>query len=144
MNNGGREAMLYDLLEYDLDGIDLGKFPHTQARLDQIIASMSSVQKFWLDKLHGGVLKKYPDDEEWENIETTDLYDQYTDQAKSMGDRYPLSAIQFGKELSNICPGKERKRLKTPYGREWTYVFPDLETCRKAFEAFIGQEIDWE
>jgi len=105
---------------------------------------MSSVQKFWLDKLHGGVLKKYPDDEEWEDVGTTDLYDQYTDQAKSMGDRYTLSAIQFGKELSNMCPGKERKRLKKPYGREWTYVFPDLETCRKAFEAFIGQEIDWE
>ena len=136
--------MLYDLLEYDLDGIDLGKFPHTEARLDQIIASMSSVQKFWLDKLHDGDLDEYSIGEDWESIKTKDLFDQYKDHAKSMGDRYLLNATQFGKELSNICPDREKKRMGTPQQRDWHYVFPDLETCRKAFEAFIGQEIPWE
>jgi len=144
MDGGGREAMLNDLMEYDLTGVDLGKFPYTEARLEQIIASMTPVQKFWLDKLQDGVLKKYSDDGDWTSIETRDLYEQYKEFARSLGDRFPLNAIQFGKELGNISPGKERKRIQTPYGRDWHYVFHDLETCRKNFEDYVGQAISWE
>ena len=145
MDNGGREAMLYDLLEYDLDGIDLRKFPHTQARLDQIIASMSSVKKFWLEKLTEGILDDdLSPDNDWDNVKTKYLYDQYKEQARSLGERYPCSANQFGKELRELCPGIERRKIDSGCERGWRYVFPDLGACRNAFEDFVGQKIPWE
>ena len=54
MDSGGREAMLYDLLRYDFSGIDLRTFPRTEALMDQIVSSMSPVQKFWFERLIQG------------------------------------------------------------------------------------------
>jgi predicted component of type VI protein secretion system len=51
MNNGGREGMLHDLLQYDFSGIDLRRFPRTEALMDQVVNSMSPVEKFWYDRL---------------------------------------------------------------------------------------------
>jgi hypothetical protein len=47
MENGGYEAMLYDLLNYDLSEVNINKFPKTQALLDQIIRNMEAFNQFW-------------------------------------------------------------------------------------------------
>jgi Bifunctional DNA primase/polymerase, N-terminal/Family of unknown function (DUF5906) len=141
MGNGGREAMLHDLLQMDLSKVDLGSFPQTEARLDQIVASMSSVEKFWLDGLYDGKLN---DHRSWDYPHyVKDVYENYQEFAKGMGDRFPLSRQQFGKKLRTLCPGIVREREKNA-SRSWQYKLPDLETSRRAFETFVGQKIDWD
>jgi phage/plasmid primase-like uncharacterized protein len=57
MNNGGREALLYHLLNnVDLSKVNLRKVPKTKALLDQQIASMTPEQGWWFDVLSRGRL----------------------------------------------------------------------------------------
>jgi len=54
MNNGGREAMLYDLLKLDISDVNLRDAPKTEALFEQKISSMNTVQKFWYSRLYEG------------------------------------------------------------------------------------------
>ena len=58
MDQGGREAMLYDLLERKIT-VNLRKVPKTAALFDQVVNSMTTVQKFWFERLRGA------DSQEW-------------------------------------------------------------------------------
>lgn len=46
MNNGGREAMLYDLMHYDYSHVNLRRIKKTNALLEQQIYSMSMIQQY--------------------------------------------------------------------------------------------------
>lgn len=145
MDNGGREAMLKYLMEFDLTGIDLRTFPRTKALMDQILNSMNSVGKFWYDRLKDGSLKTIEDG--WSGkVESEALYNHYIEFAGKIGDRFKASESQFGKEIKELCPALERKRIKKDNGQEKAYhlFFPSLEECRKLFEARVKIEIDWE
>ncbi len=56
MDNGGREALLDYLLDYEPYGIDVGQPPRTLALMDQKVHSYSSVQSWWYERLMGGHL----------------------------------------------------------------------------------------
>ena len=60
MNNGGREALLHYLLNFDLSQVDLRTIPKTAALLDQQIESMTPEQAWWFDTLMSGVLPPRP------------------------------------------------------------------------------------
>jgi phage/plasmid-associated DNA primase len=145
MDNGGREAMLKDLLEYELMGFDLRTFPRTKALTDQILNSMNSVGKFWFDRLKDGSLGTIEDG--WSGkVESEALYNHYLDFAGKIGDRYKVSESQFGKEIRDLCPEVVRKRMKRDMSQEKVYhlLFPSLEECRKLLESKVKNEIDWE
>jgi phage/plasmid-associated DNA primase len=145
MDNGGREAMLKDLLEYELTGVDLRTIPRTKALMDQILNSMNPVGKFWFDRLKDGSLGTIEDG--WAGkVESEALYDYYIEFAGKIGDRYKVSESQFGKEIKELCPAVDRKKIKKDngQGRAYHLFFPSLEECRKLFEARVDIEIDWE
>jgi len=54
LDNGGREALLHYLLNYDLNGRNLRVFPQTPALMEQKVFSMTPIQKFWFGKLETG------------------------------------------------------------------------------------------
>ena len=56
MDNGGREALLHYLLNFDLSQVNLRAIPKTAALLDQQIESMTPEQAWWLDTLMKGAL----------------------------------------------------------------------------------------
>ena len=147
MNNGGREAMLHDLLQYDYSEVDLRRFPRTEALMDQAVNSMSPVEKFWYDRLREGTLSK--EDDQWNgHVPTEDLYREYIEYAKQIGSRFLLSDSQFGKEIQRLCPQKEKRRPKSEHpnygnGRKWHYFFPALEQCREAFEKLVNIQVQW-
>jgi len=143
MDNGGREAMLYDLLRHDLTDVDLKTFPRTDALMDQITNSMTAIQKFWYEILREGTLTIHND--EWSaEIKSEDLYDRYVEFASKIGEKYKLADSQFGKRIRELCPEVTRKRLKKRQGRPWYLCFPSLEDCRKAFEEIINIKINWD
>jgi hypothetical protein len=136
MESGGTEAFLFDLLRHDISTINLRDIPRTEALLDQIINSMDSVEKYWFSRLM---------DERFDRlIPTAVLYGNYKGFCRQHNIKYPLLNKQFGKEIRKLCPGIRKTRGTTPRGREYTYVIPDLETCRRNFEAALNMSINWD
>jgi hypothetical protein len=149
MENGGREAMLYDLLRYDISAVDLRKFPRREALLDQIIQTWPTSKKFWYETLRAGQVdfpnrsfyssggrtkdwpRKYP---------CHSLYKHYLDFSSSLGEKYNVLDKIFGKHLKELCPEMKRKRR---YHDGYYYLFPTLEKCRSDFEDKVGMKIAW-
>lgn len=144
MDNGGREAMLHDLLNLDISNFNLWDFPKTEALFDQIHETMNPVQKFWLEKLVDG--SQLPGEDIWSDwVVTTKLYNDFITFCRNTGVKYPPCNRLFGKLLREICPNLKRKLLPSDqYGkRDWNLGFSPLEDCRKMFEEALGQTINW-
>ncbi len=142
MDHGGREAMLYDLLEMNLD-VDLRKIPRTSALLDQVIYSMPTVHKFWLERLRAGTL--LDEHRSWElYIITEKLFQAYLEFAANCGDRYRLIDRQFGKEIKKICPDVKRGQKIIDARDKWVLYIPELATCREYFETKVKVKVNWE
>jgi hypothetical protein len=135
MDNGGCEAMLYDLLKYDYSDVNLREFPRTEALLDQILRSASTIEKFWFEVLMEGDLE--------EEIIKSELYGRYLEFAKGINDRHPDTAAVFGRKMKDICPKLKNGRPRVGDSRKTVYFFPEIEECRQMFQERIRMPIDW-
>lgn len=144
MDNGGREAMLYDLQRLDISDVNLRKFERTEALFDQILSSMTTVQKYWFERLNDGTTSLQHG--EWEGkVSSKAQHNEYVDFANSIGDRYPKCSRQFGLELNKLCKKIYLKKGRLPGGlREQVRYFPSLEECRAEFEDMVNMKIQWD
>lgn len=149
LRNGGYEAMLHDLLEYDTSKVNVSQIIKTSAGFDQQVESMAPIQKFWFEKLRSGRLQG--GDFEWgELIQTEVLYNQYLTFCDSIGQRHRKIDKVFGKEIKKLCPEITRRLIQTTdhgaenYLQKWHYEFPDLQICRNLFEKAVKIELDWD
>lgn len=144
MNQGGRAAMLHDLLHHDISNMDLRTYPSTDALLEQKMRSMTPVQKFWFEILAAGEMAT--SSEHWvKEISTKLIYDEYREFAKGLGTRHLLTSNIFFKELKKLMPpgvAKVRRRIDT--GRISVYTIPPLDECRSHFEKQLGTRLDWD
>lgn len=145
MDNGGREAMLLDLLHRDLSGVDLRKFPKKDALFDQILRGLSPIQSFWYESLRNGffgTVSRHDTESTgtWPaEIETRRLYQYFLSHNEDIKN---LSRSEvFGRDLRKIAPGL--RRTQRGNGVRY-YTLPSLDVCRTSFEDFIGMKIDWE
>lgn len=156
--DGGREALLADLLDYDLAGPgapDLRQIPKTQALLEQKLHSMGPVETWWYGRLVQGAPSHKASN--WPpHIAITTLYNDYTRTADRMGVRRKQSETEFGLTMRRLVPGVQRRRRlekieitgddgrpEEAIRRVWCYDLPALEECRAAITAMVGQDIDW-
>ncbi len=145
MNNGGLEAMLYDLLRWEYDLEFLRRAPKTEALFDQIQNTMNPAEQFWYERLEEGTLKV--DHEHWlQEISCKEIYDSYREFAKSLNERYPLSLQQFGKTIKKLCHGITKVKTYQGGYRVNVYRLPALEECRSCFEKILGMtgKLEWE
>ncbi len=153
MENGGREAMLYDLLQMDLSGVNLRDVPHTHGLWEQKLYSADSTTKFWYACLCAG--SQFADDNWEEYVETKLFYNEYREYAKCQSIRVEGDAL-FSKRLGELCSGMQRKKVyssKVPRQPEQMFVkrservnalvFPDLNICRSQFEKACRFSIPW-
>ncbi len=142
MENGGREALLHRLLDYDLSGIDLRNFPKTKALWDQKVRTMTPVQRFWLERLLEGRL--LVTDQAWAPLVVkSSLHRRFADDAKLDKVPFRSAETEFGSEIKKLVPGPRTKRESGGFRRR-RYLFPSLGECRMAFEKAMGHTIDWE
>lgn len=152
MENGGREAMLYDLQAMDISGFNLRDFERTDALLDQIIESMTPVQKWWFTQLRRGAIRIYYDDDsygvvrdEWpKTASNEELYWSFEIFAKKFKGYLPVPE-SFGRQLNKLMDHVEIIRPRCPDGgpRRRLRVIPELGKCRKAFEKRLNMDVDW-
>jgi hypothetical protein len=95
MNNGGREALLHYLLDYDLATVNLRAIPKTTALLDQKLATLTAEQGWWLDLLRSGQLPHGAKDHRNEAPAAL-LFDHYVRYAGCIGARHKALETQLG------------------------------------------------
>ena len=151
MDHGGREALLYFLLNYDYSQIDLRSVPLTEALLEQKRFSMEPEAKWWLEVLNSGRIPARREIGGGTAYSKEDLYKAYIEHAGMTGARYRAVQTQLGSFLKGHVPGlhnkQKRKFRNLTTGRVGTgkgWSFPTLETCRAAFEKKMGQAFPWE
>ncbi len=133
--------MLYDLLKYNFQRVDLRTIPRTGALLDQITKTISSAQRFWHEILRRGYIVEAG---EWPNfIKVQELYEQYIEFAKNINVRHRAAVSEFGKELRKVCADVRRKQIALDGKRQYVFYLPDLDNCRKLFEKNTGIKEKW-
>ena len=172
LDNGGYEAMLHDLLNYDLTFYNPRKPPITEGLQTQRKLSLPLPEEWWRECLHRGYVfrsKLGLDDffMQWHPIMSTDvLFDSYETFARARNERHPMSREIFGKFMSRMGAKATRRRNvvvgehivdvdKNPYGdtqrkaklitNERPHVFSvgTLDQAREAFGRITRLETEW-
>jgi hypothetical protein len=141
MDDGGREALLDYLLNFDLSAVNLRKIPNTAALLDQKIASLPSEKGWPLDLLRTGRLP-------WSGSEDNEcpldsLFDSYVEHAQRQGARRRSIETEIGSLLNKTFPTLRRVRVRVGAHRPYVYRFPPLAECRKRFDELMQSSVDW-
>ena len=152
MNNGGREALLDYLLNFDLSQINLRKIPQTDALLEQIIESASPEHAWWFYTLQRGELP-------WGSSEDNTcpkwtLFQRYLQHANLQGARRRAVEVKIGmflKKHVGTALKTEKKDYSIPRRDHevtvqdgYVYIFPPLKECRKKFAEVMKQDIKWD
>lgn len=147
MDNGGRERLLYDLLNCDVSGVNLRDPPVTAALVDQKIEGLDDVAQWWYECLMRGTVETgdyafWPDGA---GIASARVYDAYLAEQKRLNSRARRSVeTRVSKELRRLCPKLTSRRVMVDGGKRVpTMVFPHLWEARAAFEQLLGRCIDW-
>src|SRR5262249_16964031 len=137
LDNGGREALLDYLLNFDLSKVDLRSVPKTKALLEQKLHSLDGEQGWWLGVLTDGELPANMIEPRGCRPQT--LFSHYREETNRAGIKRKRIETLIGTFLSKHVPGLRRREKR---GDGSIYEFPPLAECRGAFEALIQQEID--
>jgi hypothetical protein len=153
MNNGGREALLHYLLNFDLSRVNLRVIPKTTALLEQQIVSATPQQSWWLDTLRSGKLPSGATKEP-NKCPKRKLFLCYVRHAERQGVRHKVSETAIGiflkKYVGSKLVGDERMQYHVynrngdkETRRDWAYRFPPLAECRTSFAKELQQDIAW-
>jgi hypothetical protein len=132
MNSGGREALLYYLLNFDLSKVNLRSVPKTLALLKQKIFTATPEQAWWLDTLMNGRLPKRIGQDNGTCLKD-DVFASYIEHARRRGVSHRSIEVLIGIFLTKHIKGL--KSAKVEYGdtRVPVYEFPPLTKCRAQF-----------
>ena len=156
-NQGGLEAMLFELLSRELnDWAPRDDVPVTSALVDQKVMTMDDVERWWYNVLLDGFLPDARGD--WHEggvvIIKDHLRSYYTEFAKDQRVFRPADPVAFGMRLNKLIGGRlentQVKPLETDYmqktgrtGRASASKIPSLAECRAMMEVKLGAEVEW-
>jgi hypothetical protein len=143
MENGGLDALFYELKHWDFSDIDFTRPLITSGLVDQVRRSFTPEEKWLETVLTEGrfpFLKEAPASQyalEWTDegqliVEKDLVLASYRDFVP--GFRSPPSAQQMGTFIAKQMPGVESRRYGADGNRLRVFVFPKLRDLRAAFE----------
>lgn len=134
LDNGGRERLLFELLNTDLERLDLRSIPSTAALSDQVEASLDDAGRWWLEKLTDGEFSR---SHGWPiEIPADDFFKSFTHWCDQLGVRRRYERARLVKRIQTLGTTLIRIRPRDEHGnRFYAYEMPDLERCRAALRA---------
>lgn len=147
LENGGYEAMLFDLLNYDLNGFSVRRVPNTTGLQQQKLASLDPVARWLFEKLAQERL--HPVDMGWVPQQSKkNLTQDFADYARRIGRAQFNSngdATTLGSQLKKIFGSALHSTRTSVNGRrDWYWVFPPLAASRTAFEGHFNLDpVSW-
>lgn len=166
LNDGGRSALLWDLLQRDITGwAPRRHIPTSAAAIEQKIMGMGPIPAWWFDMLYGGSLDFEParEGQDWTQgpvrVFRAELMESFENYCRRSGIRNPggmgrsLDTV-FAQQLRKYVPDLgDRVKAKVPDdrvgikplgdGRAWCYDLPELRDCRAQFERLLGDTYNW-
>jgi hypothetical protein len=150
MDNGGLEAMLFDLEHLHIPAfVNLRSPPRTPWLAEQVAHGLSVYEKWWLACLRNGAIDDSLDGStEWKDdtplsVSTTLTSNSLKAFAREMHTR--VNEVQLGKFMHSEFVGATRKRgegHQLSKHRPWHYEFPPLSELRKRFTATFNIPFD--
>ena len=141
MVNGGREALLHELLHFDLSKINLRSVPKTTALFEQKEKTFTIDQTWWYDVLQRGEL---PHLENGCECPKHMLHEDYLGRTERLGRRAEQrsSETALGMFLSKMVGPALNPNARDAGGRRY-YRFPPLKDCRARFAELTHHPIEW-
>ncbi|MCA8254820.1 bifunctional DNA primase/polymerase [Burkholderia sp. AU31624] len=148
MRHGGFDAMLHDLLHYDLSAFDVRQVPQTKALAEQKTASLEGPARWLHDRLYDAAIGASAWGDEPLAVSKTLAYQTYTNSTKDTREFRPVDPRIFWKEVKRLLQSADGTMLRDSRprvgeDRERQKVFPPLPKARSAFEANLKATIDW-
>lgn len=131
MDNGGYEALLYDLQKRDISNVNIRDYPNTEAILDNKLNSMDTIDQWIYYRL-----KDQPFNDE-ESIQV--LYEDYKN---SCGKGWISSKLKWSKHMWKIFKSVMSVVRKFKESGRY-YRFDDIDECRNVFAERLKTPIDW-
>ncbi len=154
--NGGKEALLHFLMNYDLTDFDPRSVPKTDALQEQKQHSFTPEQEWWFNKLERGEVFE---GEGWpQYVVCTHLAHNFTSYIKLWSSSSRSNSSKLGRFMSQVIPDgmSARGQLGGKHDvvdvdgtvksvdRPRIYSLPNLERCREHFvDKFIGGSFRW-
>ncbi len=144
MNNGGPEALCYELLNRTYSMDSLRKAPRTEEISNQIFEN-DDVFRFLVTCINRKSLINVKENTQpvWDKVIKQAFYEEflkfkqtYDGQVRAQS----MSTIEFGRRLKGWIPLKKDTKIQ----KKSAYQFPSLEDCKKAIEASLKTQWDWE
>ncbi|CRX39580.1 DUF5906 domain-containing protein [Estrella lausannensis] len=138
LRNGGREALLYELLHEDISDFDPRIIPSNNEAFSVKMESAGSTEKYIYAALregHFNIGNAAPFGAWKEKISVDSVFTDY--ESWCLSERLgPKGKAAFGKILKKLIPlvEKIRPRSKDIGERTWEYEFGNLESVRRQFE----------
>lgn len=136
LENSGREALLYDLLNEDISDFDPRRIPTNNEAFGVKMESSGSPEKYIYAALkegHFNIGNAAPYGSWKTNVNVDSVFSDYGSWCAAEGQRSKDKAT-FGKVLKKLIPSTEKGRPRSGEMRIWEYIFPDLCSAREEFE----------
>lgn len=166
LDNGGRAAMLYDLLHLDLTTFNPRAAPMTPALFRQKVHSMEKKTAWWFECLWNGEIPFKNDAEEedegggWRTqVAKEQVYDSYLEHTgKATSRNHRGLQTELGMFISSMLPEGWKSETRTSimkWGKDYRgepvkrpamvpgWVLPDLATCRACFDKKLMNATEW-
>ncbi len=164
MENGGRAALLYDLLQRDITEFVPTLFPQTKAMLEQKLHSFTPLQTWWFEILNGtyDVIPDAVHNTKHElhfdkpfDVPCDAFFRHFKDFCRIIERKDYTTPNQFGVSFrkffkptpsEDTVPQPEQghlRRTTVQYRGPWVYQIPPLKLCQEIFQTVIKTPIRW-
>jgi len=160
MENGGYEAMMHDLLQWDCSAVNLRDVPQTEGLIRQKMETMGPVMEFWHNLLDREFLlshsetggprsSQYEDDEnvpkderilanQWPSEVIKEEIENEFQKVFMERRRHPVKNNSFWQQTRKFWPDLKQHQRWIGKTRRRTVEVPDLHELRKAFTNCTG------
>jgi Family of unknown function (DUF5906) len=166
LNNGGYAALMYYFMHYPIDKFDLRIVLKTNELLNQKLLGLKGEERFWYTYLYEGEISilgtthsKY-----YYELKSTEyivikykLFSQFQRFMNRKIEKNRSDSVSFGMIFAKFFPMLDDKGnivrdksdapvkyLKSDKQADANcYIIPQLTTCRRMFDAYLGQKCDW-
>lgn len=144
LENGGYEALLFDLLNEDITNFEPRRFPSNSNAFHIKMRSADSSYRYIFETLseEGFKICNLAPNEvpAWQtSISKNDLYSNYAEWCRESGET-PQTKEQFGKAVNKLIVSVETVRPAAGKSRSRYFKFPSLRQCRKDFAKAFKEE----
>lgn len=143
IENGGVDALVYELLTMDLTNFNVRNKPNTQELTAQKLQSLDKFPRWWFGLLSRGYICEreviWP-----EFISTHSLLAEYKAHETNARSYKIPDERDISGYMQKICPASEKIRTVENRFRRYGFKLPTLDIARSDFETYIGDSVTWD